>query len=134
MRNFQEHLFKRTSASGFFYFCTCFQIYFRYSSFLCSSFLFVAAGELVILAFWLIIKYFKDLPRGIVRGLSYVWETWNLVLSEAAEAAFRGCFLEKMFWKYAANLQENTHAEVWFQHTSAWLFSCEFVAYFQNTF
>ena len=22
---------------------------------------------------------------------------------------------EKAFWKYAANLQENTHAEVWFQ-------------------
>ena len=22
---------------------------------------------------------------------------------------------EKMFWKYAANLQENAHAEVWFQ-------------------
>ena len=24
-------------------------------------------------------------------------------------------FLVKMFWKYAANLQVNTHAEVWFQ-------------------
>ena len=22
---------------------------------------------------------------------------------------------KKVFWKYAANLQENTHAEVWFQ-------------------
>ena len=29
-----------------------------------------------------------------------------------------------MFWKYPANLQENTHAEVRF----------EFAAYFQNTF
>ena len=51
-------------------------------------------------------------------------------------------FLSKVFWKYAANLQQNTHAEVWFQialqrywnHTSAWVFSCKFAAYFQNTF
>ena len=46
--------------------------------------------------------------------------------------------LKKMFWKYAANMQENTHAEVWFQlylnHTLAWVLSCKFVAYFQNTF
>ena len=27
----------------------------------------------------------------------------------------RGVLREKMFWKYAANLHENTHAEVWFQ-------------------
>ena len=45
-----------------------------------------------------------------------------------------------MFSKYAANLQENTHAEVWFQQsckvtrTSAWVFSFKFAAYFQNTF
>ena len=29
-----------------------------------------------------------------------------------AEAALQSCFQEKVFWKYAANLQENTHAEV----------------------
>ena len=27
------------------------------------------------------------------------------------------CPLEKIFWKCAANLQENTHAEVWFQQS-----------------
>ena len=26
-------------------------------------------------------------------------------------------------------LQENTHAEVWFQKISAWVFSCKFAAY-----
>ena len=26
-------------------------------------------------------------------------------------------FYEKVFWKYTANLQENSHAEVWFQAT-----------------
>ena len=25
------------------------------------------------------------------------------------------CSEEKVFWKFAANVQENTHAEVWFQ-------------------
>ena len=31
---------------------------------------------------------------------------------EHPEAATQRCSAEKMFWKYAANLQENTHAEV----------------------
>ena len=49
-----------------------------------------------------------------------------------------------MFWKYAPNSQENTHAKVWYfnkvalqlywNHTSALVFSCKFAAYFQNTF
>ena len=29
----------------------------------------------------------------------------------------RRCSEEKVFWKYAAHLQENTHAEVWFQES-----------------
>ena len=33
----------------------------------------------------------------------------------ATEAAVQRCFLEKVFWKYAANLQQNTHVEVQFQ-------------------
>ena len=37
------------------------------------------------------------------------------VIFEAPEAATQKCSLEKKFWKYAANLQENTYAEVWFQ-------------------
>ena len=32
-----------------------------------------------------------------------------------SEAATQRCSWEKVFWKYAANLQENTHAEVRFQ-------------------
>ena len=31
------------------------------------------------------------------------------------EAANERCSLEKVFWKYAANLQENTYVEVRFQ-------------------
>ena len=42
---------------------------------------------------------------------------WNEVIKEDqhSEAATQRCSLEKVFWKYAANLQENTHAEGWFQ-------------------
>ena len=29
-------------------------------------------------------------------------------------ATVQGCSKEKVFWKYAANLQENHRAEVWF--------------------
>ena len=31
-----------------------------------------------------------------------------------SEAALHRCSYKKMFWKYAASLQDNTHAEVWF--------------------
>ena len=31
------------------------------------------------------------------------------------EAAFQRYSQEQVFWKYAANLQENIHAAVWFQ-------------------
>ena len=41
--------------------------------------------------------------------------------------------LPEVFWKYAANFQENTHAEVW-NHFLAWVFSCKFVGHLQNTF
>ena len=53
-----------------------------------------------------------------------------------SEAATQRCSGEKMFWKYAACLQENTHAEVQFywNHTLAWVFFCKFTAYFQYTF
>ena len=43
-----------------------------------------------------------------------------------------------MFWKYAANLQENIHAEVLKSHLgmamNTRVFSCKFAAYFQNIF
>ena len=53
-------------------------------------------------------------------------------------------FLKKSILKYAANLQENTHArgvipiKLQSNFTEitalAWVFSCKFAAYFQNTF
>ena len=34
---------------------------------------------------------------------------------ELSEAIVQRCSREKVFWNDAANLQEKTHAEVWFQ-------------------
>ena len=45
-------------------------------------------------------------------------KVWNYNMSSSSvysEAALQSCSYKKVFWKYAANLQENTHAEVWFQ-------------------
>ena len=39
----------------------------------------------------------------------------NVTFSAMNEAATQRCSYEKVFWKYAANLEEITHAEVWFQ-------------------
>ena len=33
------------------------------------------------------------------------------------EATIQRCSYKKVFWKYAANLQKNTHAEVWLRWT-----------------
>ena len=35
----------------------------------------------------------------------------------STEAVIQRCSYEKLFWKYAANLQENTHAELRFQQS-----------------
>ena len=49
-----------------------------------------------------------------------LWAVVNYIkqqsfLYQRPEAALQRCFKEKVFWKYAANLQVNTHAEVWFE-------------------
>ena len=67
-----------------------------------------------------------------------IFETlsYQIKVIAKSEAATQRCSQEKVFWKYAANLQENTHAEVWFpsHFGTAWMFSCEFATYFQNNF
>ena len=62
-----------------------------------------------------------------------------LLWSLFAEAALQWCSHERVFWKYTADIQENTHAEVWlakqlyWNHTLLCVLSCKFAAYFQNT-
>ena len=54
-------------------------------------------------------------------GQKWVWkiDVYPVYKGEillTAEAALQMCFFYKIkFWKYATNLQENTHAEMWFQ-------------------
>ena len=70
---------------------------------------------------------------GILIGSTIAYYVSSSYCTYISETAVRRCSWEKVFWKYAANLQENTHAEVW-NRTSAWVFSCKFAVYFQNTF
>ena len=41
-------------------------------------------------------------------------KVWRIIDTKT-EAAVSRCFYEKVFWKYASNLQENTHVKTWFQ-------------------
>ena len=63
---------------------------------------------------------------------------WDAAMFFLKPSTFRSshprCSLKKVFWKYVANLQENTHAkQLYWNHTSAWVFFCKFAAYFLNT-
>ena len=44
-----------------------------------------------------------------------LWMVTDISLEAVTEAANLRCSNEKVFWKYAANFQENTHPEVRFQ-------------------
>ena len=35
--------------------------------------------------------------------------------TDHVEAALHKCSYKKVFWKYAGNLQDNAHADLWFQ-------------------
>ena len=43
------------------------------------------------------------------------WHVNKEFVVGSTEAAIQWCSLEKVFWKYAVNLQESTHAKVWFK-------------------
>ena len=43
---------------------------------------------------------------------SELFLTWKVLCFRSSHPEV---FMKKVFWKYAANLQENTYAEVWFQ-------------------
>ena len=68
-------------------------------------------------------KYFRNWCLSI----QYPSFSWYLPISEAAT---HRCSWKKVFWKYAANLQENTHAkcdfnkvakQLYWNHTSTWV-------------
>ena len=51
----------------------------------------------------------------VIRKSFTVLEFQEIRISTLIEAAFQKCSQEKVFWKYAANLQEYTQAVEWFQ-------------------
>ena len=55
-------------------------------------------------------KYFSDVVGQNIVPQNKV-KKWNSVQKQPSQS----CSEEKVFWKYAANLQENSHAEVRFQ-------------------
>ena len=66
-------------------------------------------------------------------SMKHLFCSWDpFIITFLTEAAIQRCSWENVFWKHAANLQENTHVEVWFQQvalqlywncTSAWVHS-----------
>ena len=50
------------------------------------------------------------IKENIFRSYGFTW-----LKMQNAEAAFERCSYKKVFWNYAENLQENTHAKMWFQ-------------------
>ena len=73
--------------------------------------------EVIYFWLWLVAKGGK-IYRHFRRFIhsNHVWKVqvylWCLYVSQAA---IQRCSVEKVFWKHAASLQENTHAEVRFQ-------------------
>ena len=63
-----------------------------------------------------------------MNNCSYTWKHWNflnklritntfsfILVELISEAALDEFSYKKGSWKYGANLQDNTHTEVWFQ-------------------
>ena len=46
-----------------------------------------------------------------------LWTVKFYELLRSTEAALQRCSCKKVFWKYAASIQENTHPEMWFQQS-----------------
>ena len=87
------------------------------------------------------ISSFFNRTLNILGELLYFIVFW--ILNQQSEAAVQRCFWENMFWKYAANLQEKTNAEVQFQENCKatlwkWHFGMgvllQIFCFFQNTF
>ena len=57
-----------------------------------------------------------EILMSVLNILSIFWSDLSFVVwRQCSGAAVQRCSYEKVFRKYAANLQENSHAKVWFQ-------------------
>ena len=87
-------------------------------------------------------------PCGLKQTHLLYFDSVNWKTFTTLEAAHQKCSYKNLFWKYDANLQENTHDEVGFQDVISkkllWnfieitlrhgFFSVNFAAYLQDTF
>ena len=66
--------------------------------------------------FWVLVlilcSFFKYLKNYLEQDIFAVFLSVFLLVVCFLEAAVQMCSTEKVFWKYASNLQENTHDEV----------------------
>ena len=88
-------------------------------------------------------SYWVSIGLQIVEYFQFLEKLLTEKNLDNTEAAIQRCSWEKVFWKYAANLQENTMLkcdfneaaiQLYWSRTLAWVLSCKFAAYFQNTF
>ena len=62
--------------------------------------------------------YTKPFKSKIIKA-KWRWKRLTRLLSDLfTEASLHRCSYKMMFWRYAANIQENTHVEEWFQWSS----------------
>ena len=65
----------------------------------------------------LLLSYFPIIIVAILLLLTNILTIlfFFFVIFKRTEAALQRCSYKKVFWKYLANLLENTHVEVWYQ-------------------
>ena len=59
-------------------------------------------------------SYYEKLFKEMEARKKIVFSSSKMFAEERTEVALQRCSYKKVFWNYAANLQVNTHAEVWF--------------------
>ena len=91
----------------------------------------------LILSFWCLYwTYFTPCSSFFYFNSEKVNAGRHMLYSLSYIAVNQRCFSRKVFYKYLDSLQENIHAKAWLQlywnHTSAWVFFCKYATYLQQ--
>ena len=92
----------------------------------------------LILSFWCLYwTYFTPCSSFFYFNSEKVNAGRHMLYSLSYIAVNQRCFSRKVFYKYLDSLQENIHAKAWLQlywnHTSAWVFFCKYTTYLQQS-
>ena len=75
------------------------------------------------------------IKKGSYISFREIFQKILLMMQLISEAAMLRFSSEKVFWKYAANLQEKTYADqLYWNRTSEWVFSCKLLHIFRTPF